>query len=261
MKKILFSLLFTLLFCHFTFAQSAQTDNKAEAIIKRAVENLGGEKYLRATSQIGRGRYSILRDGALISFQSFIDVMIFPDKERTEFKTGGAKNVQTNNGGAGWIFDGEAQIINVQSKEQIENYKRGLRTSLDNLLRGNWRKENAKLQFGGRRQAGLGRRNDIVKLIFADDFTVEFEFSDDGMPVKSIYKRKNADDSIVIEEDRYAQFIEVQGIKTPFIVDHFSNGKQTSRVNYESVEFNKAIPDSIFVQPKSVKELKKDLKL
>ncbi|MDQ3321387.1 MAG: hypothetical protein M3525_02845 [Acidobacteriota bacterium] len=261
MEKILFSLLFILIFCHFAFAQSGQTENKAEAVIKRAVENLGGEKYLRATSQIGRGRYSVLRDGALVSFQSFVDVIIFPDRGRTEFKIGGAKNVQTNDGGAGWIFDGAAQVINVQSKEQIENYKRGIRTSLDNLLRGNWRAENAKLQYGGRRQAGLGRRNDVVKLVFPDDFTVEFEFSDDGFPVKSSYKRKNADGVNIIEEDRYAQFVDVRGIKTPFIVDHFSNGAQTSRVNYESVEFNKAIPDSIFVQPKSVKELKKDLKL
>ncbi len=260
MKKILFSLLFTLLFCHFASAQSAQADNKAEAIVKRAVENLGGEKYLRATSQIGRGRFSVLRDGVLVSFQSFVDVMVFPDKERTEFRNGGAKNVQVNNGGAGWIFDGAAQVINAQSKEQIENYRRGLRTSLDNLLRGNWRAENAKMQYGGRRQAGVGRRNDVVKLIFADDFTVEFEFADDGTPVKSIYKRKNADGENVTEEDRYAQFIDVQGVKTPFIVDHFANGAQTSRVNYESIEFNKAIPDSIFVQPKSAKELKKDLK-
>ncbi len=260
-KKNSFSFFFILVFCHFTFAQSAQIDNKAETIIKRAVENLGGEKYLRATSQIGRGRYSILQSGALVSFQSFVDVMAFPDKERTEFRVGGAKNVQTNSGGAGWIFDGAAQIINVQSKEQIENYKRGMRTSLDNLLRGNWRGENAKLQYGGRRQAGVGRRNDVVKLVFADDSTVEFEFSDDGLPVKSIYKRKNGDGELVTEEDRYAQFIEVQGIKTPFIVDHFSNGVQTSRVNYETVEFNKAIPDVIFVQPKSAKELKKDLKL
>lgn len=261
MKKILFLTLFTLLFCHSAFAQSAQADKKAEDIVKRAVENLGGEKYLRASSQIGRGRYSILRDGVLVSFQSFIDVIAFPGKERTEFKTGGSKNVQTNDGAAGWIFDGAAQVINVQSKEQIENYKRGQRTSLDYLLRGDWRKENAKVQYGGRRQAIVGRRNDVVKLIFADDFTVEFEFSDDAMPVKSIYKRKNADGELVVEEDRYAQFIDIQGIKTPFIIDHFSNGAQTSRVNYESVEFNKAIPDAIFVQPKSAKELKKDLKL
>lgn len=261
MNKVLFSLFLTLLFCHLTAAQPAQIDNKAENILKRAVENLGGEKYLRVLSQIGRGRYSILRDGVLVSFQSFVDVIAFPGKERTEFKVGGSKNVQTNNGAAGWIFDGAAQVINVQSKEQIENYKRGQRTSLDYVLRGDWRKENAKVQYGGRRQAVVGRRNDVVKLIFADDFTVEFEFSDDAMPVKSIYKRKNSDGEIVVEEDRYAQFIDIQGIKTPFIVDHFTNGTQTSRVNYESVEFNKPIPDAIFVQPKSAKELKKDLKL
>lgn len=258
MRKILIALFSTLLFCGIG---SAQIDAKAEAIVKRAVENVGGEKYLRATSQIGRGRYSILQNGALISFQSFVDVIAFPDKERTEFKTGGSKNVQTNNGGAGWIFDGAAQVINVQTKEQIENYKRGLRTSLDNLLRGGWRAESAKLQYAGRRQAGVGRRNDVVKLVFADDFAVEFEFADDGMPVKSIYKRTNSEGTLTVEEDRYAQFIEVAGIKTPFIVDHFSNGVQTSRVNYETVEFNKAIPDAIFAQPKTAKELKKDLKL
>lgn len=263
MKKFLFATAFVLLACNFTFAQKNNFDEKAEAVIKRAVENLGGAKYLQATTQIGRGRYSIIRDGALISFQSFVDVIVFPDKERTEFKVAGGKTVQTNTGATGWIFDGEAQTINVQNKDQIENYKRGIRTSLDSLLRGNWRKEtNVKLQSAGKRQAGLGKRNDVVKLVFEDGFTVEFEFSaDEGLPVKSIYKRKTSDGEDVTEEDRYAQFVEVQGIKTPFIIDHFSNNQQTSRVNYETVEFNRAISDSIFVQPKSAKELKKDLKL
>lgn len=262
MKKILFSMLFAFFACNFVVAQTGKSDEKAEAILKRAIENLGGEKYLRATTQIGRGKYSVLRDNALVSFQTFVDVLVFPDKERTEFRVTGGKTVQVNVGKTGWIFDGEAQIINVANKEQIESYKRGVRTSLDSLLRGNWRKEaNVKLQTAGKRQAGLGKRNDVVKLVFDDDFTVEFEFSDDGLPVKSIYKRVNSDGEDVTEEDRYAQFVEVQGIKTPFIIDHFTNKQQTSRVNYETVEFNKAVPDSIFAQPKTAKELKKDLKL
>ncbi len=262
MQKILFSTLFALLACNFVYAQTSKSDEKAETIIKRAVENLGGEKYLLATSQIGRGRYSILRDGALISLQTFVDVIVFPDKERTEFKVAGGKTVQTNTGSTGWIFDGEAQTINAQTKEQIENYRRGLRTSIDNLLRGNWRSEaGVKLQTAGKRQAGLGKRNDVVKLVFENGFAVEFEFSDDGMPAKSIYKRKNSDGEDITEEDRYAQFIDVQGIKTPFIIDHFTNKQHTSRVNYETVEFNKAVSDSIFAQPKGAKELKKDLKL
>ena len=34
-----------------------------------------------------------------------------------------------------------------------------------------------------------------------------------------------------------------------------------SRINYDSVEFNKTIPDSIFAKPATAKEAKKDLKL
>jgi len=238
----------------------AQKDEKAEAILKRAVEKLGGEKYLQVKSIVGRGKFSLLRDNAIISFQNFVDVIVFPDKERTEFKSSASKIVQTNVGGGGWIFDGDAQTINEQSKEQIEGFKRGIRTSLDNLLRGSWRGK-AALTYGGRRPAGLGRRNEVVKLTFDDGFAVEFEFADDGLPMKALFKRLNADNEEIKEEDRYAQFVDVQGIKMPFIIDHFSDRQQTSRINYESVEFNKPIPDSIFNKPKSAKELKKDLKL
>ncbi len=240
---------------------SVQKDEKAEAVIKRAVEKLGGEKYLTAKSQIGRGKFSLLRDGQIISFQTFVDVIAFPDKERTDFKSGGSKTVQTNVAANGWVFDGDAQTIKDQTDEQISNFKRGIRTSLDNLLRGSWRKEGAKLEYVGKRQASLGKRNDVVKLTFDDGFKVEFEFSDHGLPMKSIYKRFNADNEEVSEEDRYAQFIDVSGIKTPFIIDHFSNKTQTSRINYESIEFNKSVPDSIFAKPTSAKDLKKDLKL
>ncbi len=244
----------------FTFAQTNKSDEKAEAILKRAVQNLGGERYMQVKSIVGRGKFSLLRDNAVISFQNFVDVIVYPDKERTEFKSSVSRTVQTNVGGSGWIFDGDAQTINEQSKEQIEGFKRGVRTSLDNLLRGNWRGK-ATLGYVGRRQASLGRRNDVVRLTFEDGFTVEFEFSDDGLPMKALFKRVNADNEEIKEEDRYAQFVDVQGIKTPFIIDHFSGGRQSSRINYESVEFNKNIPDSIFSKPKSAKDLKKDLKL
>jgi hypothetical protein len=261
-KTQIIFLLFLFLFglANFTFAQANKTDEKAEAVIKRAVEKLGGDKYLQVKSTVGRGRFSILRDGAIISFQSFVDVIVYPDNERTEFKQAGAKNVQTNTGETGWVFDGAAQTLGEQTKEQIENFKRSVRTSLDNLLREHWRGK-ANLSYAGKREAGIGRRNDVVKLIFANGFAVEFEFSaTDGLPSKAIYKRLNPDNEEIKEEDRYAQFIDVAGIKTPFIVDHFTNNVQISRVNYESIEFNKTISDAIFAKPKNAKDLKKDLK-
>jgi len=260
MKNFLLAIFLALLFCAFTFAQTSKTDEKAEAVIKKAVEKLGGEKYLQVKSIVGRGKFSILRDKAVVSFQSFVDVIAYPDKERTEFKEGSQKTVQTNTGDTGWIFDGAAETINVQTKDQIEGFKRGIRTSVDNLLRGYWRGK-ASLSYVGKRQASIGKRSEVVKLAFDDGFAVEFEFSDEFLPIKAIYKRVTADNEEIKEEDRYAQFVDVQGIKTPFIIDHFTNNSQTSRVNYESVEYNKSIPDSIFTKPNSPKELKKDLKL
>jgi hypothetical protein len=262
-KNLAFSLLCLCIF-GFTisaFAQNPKPDEKAEAIIKKAVENLGGEKYLAVKSQIGRGKFHLMRDGSPLVFETFLDVLIFPDKERTEFKVGGVKNIQTNFNGGGWVFDGMAQTINNQNEAMLENFKIGVRVSLDNLLRGFWRGK-ANLTYIGKREAGLGKRNEVIKLVFDDGLAVEFEFSaSDGMPVKALYKRRNPDNEEIKEEDRYAQFVDIQGVKTPFIIDHFINGVQTSRINYESMEFNKSVPDSIFAKPSGAKELKKDLKL
>ena len=243
-----------------TQASNRKNDEKAEAVLKKAVELLGGDKYLQVKSQIGRGKFHIIRDGTLLSYQTFVDIIVFPDNERTEFKFGGVKTVQTNSGGSGWIYDGAAQSVNDQTEEQVENFKRAMQTSLDNLLRGYWRGK-AELTYVGKREAGIGKRNDVVKLTFADGFTIEFEFAaTDGLPMKALYKRLNPDNEEVKEEDRYAQFIDIQGVKTPFIIDHFISGLQSSRINYESIEFNKTIANSIFAKPSNPKDLKKDLK-
>ncbi len=233
---------------------------QAEAVIQKAIQNLGGEKYLNVKSQIGRGKFSLLKEGVVISFQTFVDVIVFPDKERTDFKATGVKSVQTNVGETGWVYDGDQGLIKIQDEKQIENFKRGIRTSLDYLLRGHWRGE-GELSYIGKRPATLGRRNEVIKIAYKDGLVVEYEFAaDDGLPQKSRYNRLNADKEEVVEEDRYAQFVDVGGIKTPFIIDRFTGGVQASRINYETVEYNKSIPEEIFIKPANAKGLK-DMKL
>lgn len=260
MKKIILSFFITLFLCSLGLAQGGKTDEKAATIVNKAVQKLGGEKYLQVKSVVGSGNFSIYREGQSQITQSFVDIMVFPDKERTEFKTGGTKNIQTNVGATGWLGDTGAKVIKEQDKDQIEGFRRAIRTSLDNILRGGWRND-ATLSFVGRREASLGRRNNVVKLTYTDGFAVEFEFSDEGLPMKSIYKRTNGEGAEIKEEDRYAQFIETDGIYAPFVIDHFQNGAQTSRINYLKIEYNKTIPDWVFNKPADAKELKKDLKL
>ncbi|MEP7211764.1 MAG: hypothetical protein ABI791_01730 [Acidobacteriota bacterium] len=238
----------------------AYGDLQSETVIKKAIQNLGGERYLGVKSQIGRGRFSIFKDSVLVSFQTFTDVIVFPEKERTEFKDASGRSVQVNNGSTGWVYDGATEKVRDQDEAQVKSFKQGIRTSLDNLLRGYWHGD-AELTYVGKRAATLGKRNDVIKLTYKDGFAVEFEFAaDDGLPAKAIYKRTNADGEEVKEEDRYAQFVDIAGVRTPFIIDRFTNGVPSSRINYESVEFNKPIPDSAFAKPASAKDAKRDVK-
>jgi len=242
-------------------AQSPSAENQADSIVQKAVQKLGADKYKNVYSQIGRGNFSILKDGVNVSVQTFVDVIVFPDKERSEFKAAGVKSVQTNTGATGWVFDGDQELIKVQTEKQVANFRRGLRTSLDNLLRGYW-KGDAELTYIGRRQGTLGKRNDAVRLTYKDGFTVEFEFSaDDATPIKAVYKTIGGDGETLTEEDRYAQFVDTQGITAPYIIDRFTNGEHISRINFLTVEYNKPIPDSIFAKPSNPKELKKEIRL
>ena len=263
-KVILFTIfLSSLIFAQNNFDESDKADRakKAKAVMDKAVQKLGGEKYLNVKTLVGEGRFSLLKDGTIASFQSFSDIIVYPDnKERTDFTDNGSKTVQVNTGDTGWIYEEFLEKFGDQNESQIENFKESMRTHYDYLLRGKWQ-GNAELSYVGRRPSTLGKRNDVLKLTFEKGFQVEYEFDDDGLPMKTVYLRMNAENQAITEENRYARFTAYQGILMPSIVDHFTNGEQAFRVAYDSIEFNKIIPDEIFVKPDNPKKLKKKLKL
>ena len=240
----------------------ATQDPKAEAIVRRAVEVLGGSNYLNVKTVIGRGFYTTFHDGVSQLPSRFLDYIAYPDKERTEFTGGGIKAIQTNVGNTGWIYDGTTKTIGDMKEQQIADFKRSMRTTLENLLQGWWRKEGAVLTYAGRREAGLAKRNETVRLTYPDGYWIEYEFgARDGLPAKMIYKRSkkkpNSDETEeTSEEDRLAKPITVNGVTAPWIIDHYVNGIQTSRINYESIEYNKSLPDSLFAKPDNVKAIK-----
>jgi hypothetical protein len=232
-------------------------EEKAEKILQRAITALGGAAYLAVRSSVGRGLYTPFNEGHSTLPSTFIDYIIYPDKERTEFRGGGTKVIQTNTGDTGWLYDSASKTLKDMTPKQIADFKQAMRTNVDNLLRGVWRKEGAQVAYVGRREAGLARRNEALRVTYADGFTVEFEFSaQDGLPAKIIYRRTNTEGEEITEEDRLAQFITTNGISSPFVIDHYTAGIQTSRINYESIEFNPVIADALFARPASVKAVK-----
>jgi len=240
----------------------ASVDQKSQEFINRAIETLGGEKYLSVQTVIGKGFYTPFKDGESQIPSRFLDYIAYPDRERTEFTSSGIRTIQTNAGDTGWMFDGAVKKISDQTPAQVDEFKRGLRTSLEYLLRGYWKKEGGKITYVGRREAGVGKRNETIRLTFPDDSWIEYEFgARDGYPAKIIYKRERKDPDTgdmvqVNEEDQLLKFITVDGVSAPWVVDHFINGKQTSRINYESVQYNQRFTDNLFTKPDNVKSIK-----
>lgn len=236
---------------------AAKDTAKAEEILKRAVEVLGGSNYLNVRTVVGRGQFTQYKDGVPTVPSSFVDYIVLPDKERTEFRGSNLRVIQTNTGERGWIYDGAARTLKDMTPAQVEDFKITMRVSVDNFLRSDWRKQGAQISYAGRREAGLARRNEVVRVTYPDGFTVDFEFSArDGLPVKVVYKKKNSEGEETAEEDRLLQYLTINGIQTPFVIDHYSEGVQTARVNYQQVEFNRPVPDSLFARPASVKDVK-----
>ncbi|HZT58347.1 MAG TPA: hypothetical protein VFA21_06910 [Pyrinomonadaceae bacterium] len=235
----------------------ANVDEKALAIIDRAVRAMGGSAYLGVRSVVSHGYFSQMSEAMRGLPVAFHDYMVFPDRERTEFKGDQTRSVQVNTGDTGWIYDARAKKLSDIRPEQVEDFRLAMRTSIDNILRGWWRAGGASLKYVGRREAGVGRHNEVVGLTYPDGFSVEFEFDTvEGLPAKAVYKKQNAEGDLLDEEDRYAQFQTIGGVQTPFIVDHFRAGTQSSRVNYDSVEFNTPVPDSLFTKPSDIKTIK-----
>ena len=243
-------------------ADQPSGEAKAEAIIKSATAAVGGDAYLSVHSVVGRGFYTTYQDGASLLPTRFLDYIVFPDKERTEFTTQGVRVINTNTGATGWLYDGATKSLHDLKPEQVEDFKRAMRTSVENALRGWWRKEGATLSYAGRREAGLAKRNETVRITYPDGFWVEFEFgAKDGLPAKVIYKRTRAkadsdETEEITEEDRLAKPITISGVTAPYVIDHYIDGKQTSRINYESIEYNRSLPDSLFVKPANAKSVK-----
>lgn len=241
----------------------AQTaDEKSQQIMDKAVEALGGPNYLNVQTVVGKGFYTTYRDGISQIPAKFVDYIAYPDRERTEFVGMGIRTIQTNDRETGWIFDGSVKKISDQSPAQVEDFKRAMKTGVENLLRGWWKKEGGKVTYVGRREAGLAKRNETVRLTYPEGFWIEYEFgARDFLPAKVIYKRTRKDpdsgDPVeVTEEDRILRFIMVNGINAPWIIDHFINDKQSSRINYESVQYNQPLADALFAKPADVKSIK-----
>ncbi len=227
-------------------------------LIKKAIEGRGGDRYLNFKTVTATGQFTPFDKGASGVPVQFLDVIVYPDKERVEFGKGKKKDrrIQVNVGKTGWVYDGDAETLKDQTEKQIQSHLEGLEFDIDRILRGGWKESGVETRFAGREEIRPGERADVVSIQIKPDRTVYLWLDrNTHLPMSVIYER-SGEEGLVKNEVRYFQYVSYDGIKFPNIVDFYRNGLQESRVNYLLVKTDAPIGEEIFIKPASVKAIK-----
>ncbi len=241
-------------------AAQAQTDatEQAAKLIRSAIEARGGSTYLGIKNLVANGQYTQFDGGSPTVPVPFVDTIVYPDKERTEFGRGKKKNrrIQVNVGATGWVYDGETETLKDQNEDQARDFVEGLDNDIDHILRGGWQAEGARARFVGREETRPGERADVIEVEINPGRKVTFwldRFT--HLPLSIGYEKAN-DKGITRYESRFFQYIVYGGVKFPNIVDFYRDGVQISRINYQDIKLNAVMSDEIFAKPASVKAVK-----
>ena len=227
-------------------------------LIKLAIEARGGDRYLGIKNLAAAGQYTPFDGGASTVPTPFLDTIVFPDRERTEFGKGKKKDrrIQVNDGDRGWIYDGDAQTLKDQNANQVRDFREGLQYDIDQILRGGWKAPGVRTRFAGREETRPGERAEIVEVQLTPERKVFISLDrSTHLPLAVVYERAS-DRGMSRNETRFAQYIPYDGVKFPNIVDFYRDGVQTSRINYQDIKLNGPVPEDTFAKPESAKAIK-----
>jgi len=227
-------------------------------LIKQAVQARGGERFMNFTNIVSTGIFTQFQKGMSTIPRQFVDWIVYPDKERTDFGKGKKKNrnIQVNVGKAGWVYDGDSETLKDQTDKQIEEYLESVDFDIDRLMRRAVKGAGVEVGFAGREETRPGERADAVAIRFKSDQTAYLLLDSQTHLPMSLSYEKTEDGGLVKHETRYNQYVDYDGVKFPNIVDFFRDNVQTGRVNLESVKLNTQVSDELFVKPASVKAIK-----
>lgn len=243
------------------FAQKADPNDpanveKGRKLLQQTIEARGGAAFLGFQSMESTGMWTPFEQGISTIPIPFLDYIIYPDKERTEFGKGKKKDrkINVNIGATGWVYDGEAETLKDQTDKQIQGFHESRETDIDMVLRAAAQSKDAEVRFYGREETRPGERADVVLIKLKTTFYVQLDpYS--KLPTSMSYE-KAEEKGAARYEYRFHQFVPYDGVKFPNIVDLYRDGIQISRVNYQTIKLNGVIPETLFAKPANAKAIK-----
>jgi len=228
-------------------ANPAQTQTKANQLIDQMIDALGGQTFLDVKDIHTTGRFFAFTRGQLSGSDIFSDYIKFPDMERVEFGPTTRRTTQINRGKEGWKIVAK-KGTEPQSAGEIEEFLKGVKTSMDYVLRFTLEERQTTVQTLPSEMIDF-KRVDIVELRDPDKNRIRFYVDrDTHLPVKMQVRRT---DESKIHEEQYSNWHKFEGVMTPLYVSRLTDNVKTMEIHLETADYNSGLSDNLFAPPAS----------
>ena len=220
---------------------------KAQELIDRTIQALGGPAFLNFKRLTTRGRIFAIEEGAMTGFSPFESSVEYPDKRR--FSYGKSKPViLINNGDRSWEVD-KMGVTN-QLPEQVRRWKLSTRYSLENLLRLTIHEPGLLIQDGGVDFVDLTAVR-IVEITDAQQVELKLYVNKGSfLPARISYRVQDPKTRDWQEyADVYGDYQKFQGITTPLHLTRLLDGERVGETFRNSVRYDEDYPANIFQPP------------
>ena len=225
---------------------ASRVDPKAQALLGRAIQALGGPAFLNMKTLTTHGRIFSISDGVTQGFVMFDAAMEFPDKRRLSYGFGKKKSITLiNHGEQGWELDRYGIVE--QNPRQTKAWAEANHFSLENFLRLCVHEQGVLLLAGGQDLVD-NHPALIVEMVDAKQVQIKFYINSmNYLPIRLAYKTQNPKTHEWEEyADSYSEYREFDGVQVPTHLIRYLNEHRVAETFRISAKVNDVYPADYF---------------
>ncbi len=238
---------------------NAQAKKNPRDVIAAAIEAMGGKNYLAIKNSQSSGEYFTFDREGRKGYSHYQDwTNLNPVKWRFQLGEGKRQSVEIYNLelGKGWSLEGKDTIEDIKPDE-VENFRKSVKRDIDILLRQRLDEEGMNLYYYGADDvAGTGEAEAVEFLDSTNQSVVIFFDTKTHLPTKLETQTTDKLGLRHKEEVEYFTWLMIQNVLTPMRTDVHVDGQMSQQRFVEKIEYNVAIPDDFFLEPKIEKKKK-----
>ena len=222
----------------------SRIDPKAQQVLDRVIQALGGPAFLNVKRLTTRGRIYSITDGSTSGFAPFESAVEYPDKRRFTY---GKKPpvILINNGDQAMELDRYGRTA--QTPEQARRWRISNRYSLENLLRLRIHEPGILIQQGGVDFVD-NVATQALEMVDAQETQLKLDLNRQTfLPVSVTYRVRDPKTGDWDEfADVYSDYKNIEGIMTPMHIARFLNDERVSEIFRSSAHYDEEYPPNYF---------------